>query len=172
MINILHYQLYLVTPFFVGDRRYVLLENHHSSLKIQLCDRVNLNANSPVLAIVDIEDLSDHKVVTDLIIIAEHMNTTKIREWLFMTDANVKGYVVEVILLIQKINNNFLMQQVYDAILNKLSKYRTVIDLEAFYLLILATGEYVHQEHYHYMAPKDDFGEVLANSILMQVEMS
>lgn len=176
MINLPHYQPCLVTPTNVNGIKGVLLEDGKISVQARLLEHTHSYYHFACLAIVDCEMLNNQVVITDLNIIAANVDTYKMRKWLAMLDDNLKGYFVEILALINQIGDQYLQIRVFSAIFDelfkssKLRKHKSPVELESFYQLILATGEFVWQQCCDCRLSHREVGAILARSILEEIE--
>ncbi|WP_354624586.1 hypothetical protein [Psychromonas sp. MME2] len=122
---------FVISPFQEGPQECYLLENGNESFKAIVTDKIHFKCDTPCLGLIDYEVL-DHKVlITEVHLIATNVDKIKLLSWLQSIELNLVGYLVILISLITKVNDNELRASVLEVIFHEELHPRNIIEENA-----------------------------------------
>ena len=110
---------FVISPCHDRSDRCYLLENGLASIWAGVVDQIYFEFDSPCLALIDYEIFAHKVQITEVHLIATNVDKTKLLLWLHSLQDNLVGYLVILISLITKVNDNRLRADLLEIIFHE-----------------------------------------------------
>lgn len=165
---------FIISPFQEGPRKCYLLENGNESFKAIVTDKIHFKCDTPCLGLIDYEVLEHKVLITEVHLIATNVDKIKLLSWLQSMQFNLVGYLVILISLITKVDDNELRADLLEVIFHEELHPKNDIEggseiIKSLYPLLIVTGQKAFLKCQHLTCSQIIIDTFLVKSLLKRL---